>query len=93
MPHDFRNPKGIFTAAQGIGCETVPGLFHFPVVKTDFFQGRFPYTLPQMAGIDHGSGWRTEKEFFLSSALSQQPGLKASDAVCRWRFVRGAREK
>jgi len=30
MPHDLRNPKGIFTVAtQSIGSETVPGLFHF----------------------------------------------------------------
>jgi len=43
MPHDPRNPKGIFPAAQGIGCQTVPGLFHFPVVKTGFFQSGFPY--------------------------------------------------
>jgi len=63
MPHDPRNPKGIFTAAQGIGCETVPGLFHFPVVQTSFFQGGYPYAPPQIAGIDHGSGWRTEINF------------------------------
>jgi hypothetical protein len=59
---DPNNPKGIFTATQGIGCETVPSLFHFPVVKTGSFQDGFPYTLPQVAGIDHRSGWRTEKE-------------------------------
>jgi hypothetical protein len=47
----------------------VPGLFHFPVVKTGFFQGRFPYTLPQMAGIDHGSGRRTKKEIPLDSVI------------------------
>jgi hypothetical protein len=48
----------------------VPGLFHFPVVKTGFFQGRYPDALPQMAGIDHGSGWQTEKEFSLDSVIN-----------------------
>jgi hypothetical protein len=81
MSHDPRNPKGIFTAAQCIGCETVPGLFHFPVVETGSFQGWYPYAPPQIAGIDHVSGWRTEKEISLSPAPSQQLGLQVSDAV------------
>jgi hypothetical protein len=59
----------------------VPGLFHFPVVKTGFFQSGFPYTLSQITGINHGSGWRTEKELSLSPAASQQLGLQVSDAV------------
>ena len=56
-PHDPCNPKGIVIAAQGIGCETMPGLFHFPVVQTSFFQGGYPYAPPQIAVIDHGFGW------------------------------------
>jgi hypothetical protein len=48
MPHDPCNPEGIFTAAQGIGRETVPGLFHFPVVKTGFFQDGFPYLVDRI---------------------------------------------
>jgi len=48
MPHDPRNPEVIFTAAQGIGCETVPGLFHFPVVQTGFFQGGYPYLVDRI---------------------------------------------
>jgi hypothetical protein len=62
MMRSFSLLTGIFTAAQYIGCEIVPGLFQFPVVKTAFFQGRFPYTPPQITGIDQGSDWRTEKE-------------------------------
>jgi hypothetical protein len=47
----------------------MPGLFHFPVVQTSFFQGGYPYAPPQIAGIDHGTGWRTEKEFSLDSII------------------------
>jgi hypothetical protein len=69
MPHEPCDPERIFTPAQHIGSETVPSLFHFSAVKTSFFQGEFPYALPQMAGIDHGSGWRTEKEFPLKIVI------------------------
>jgi len=87
MPHDPCDPERIFATAQGIGCETVPSLFHFPVVKTSFFKGGFPYALPQMAGIDHGSGWRTEKEFPLNIVvylflLLQGPSHNRDHADC-----------
>lgn len=40
-----------------IGSETVPGLFNFAVDKAGFFQGVFTFADPQMAGIEHDSGW------------------------------------
>ena len=46
MPHDFGDPKRVFSTTQCIGGKAMTGLFHFPVGEGDPKKGHFETMIP-----------------------------------------------
>jgi len=61
MTHDLGNRQRIFTAAQGNGCNAVPGLLPLSNVKFGLLQGRPPGVTPQVGGIYHSPIWAAKE--------------------------------
>ena len=76
MPHDPGNPKGVFATTQSIGCEAVPGLFHFPIVKTGMFKSWPPYLTPNPSGsMIHGRQRGVSLNFQAKIPTARMPNM------------------